>query len=82
MLTMLYSWDGVPENDMPGLFALADVLFVHLKNLALFRITIPHKILSYMSSGRPVLAAVAVTPLMSCGRQRPDSSVRPMIRRH
>ena len=49
----------LPEAAMPGLFAIADVLLVHLKNLPLFRITIPHKILSYMSSGRPVLAAVA-----------------------
>lgn len=48
-----------PGNAMPALYALADVLLVHLKDDPLFRITIPHKILSYMASGKPVLAAVA-----------------------
>ncbi|MGA2531671.1 MAG: glycosyltransferase family 4 protein [Candidatus Aminicenantales bacterium] len=48
-----------PHNAMPGLFALADVLLVHLKDDPLFRITIPHKILSYMGSGKPILAALA-----------------------
>lgn len=48
-----------PVASMPGLYALADVLLVHLKDDPLFRITIPHKILSYMASGKPILAAVA-----------------------
>ncbi|MDX9954489.1 MAG: glycosyltransferase family 4 protein [Anaerolineae bacterium] len=48
-----------PAGTMPALYALADVLLVHLKDDPLFRITIPHKILSYMASGKPVLAAVA-----------------------
>jgi colanic acid biosynthesis glycosyl transferase WcaI len=48
-----------PEGAMPSFFSLADVLLVHLKDDPLFRITIPHKILSYMASGKPVLAAVA-----------------------
>jgi glycosyltransferase involved in cell wall biosynthesis len=44
---------------MPGLYTLADVLLVHLRDDPLFRITIPHKILSYMGSGKPILAALA-----------------------
>jgi len=48
-----------PHNAMPGLYALADVLLVHLKDDPLFRITIPHKILNYMASGKPILAALA-----------------------
>jgi len=48
-----------PAASMPALYALADVLLVHLKDDPLFRITIPHKILSYMASGKPILAAVA-----------------------
>jgi glycosyltransferase involved in cell wall biosynthesis len=44
---------------MPGLFALADVLLIHLRDDPLFRITIPHKIHTYLASGKPVLAAVA-----------------------
>lgn len=46
-------------SEMPRLYALADVLLVHLRDDPLFRITIPHKILAYMASGKPVLAAIA-----------------------
>ena len=48
-----------PQDRMPGLYALADVLFVHLKDDPLFSITIPHKTLTYLASGKPILAAVA-----------------------
>jgi len=48
-----------PSNEMPDLYAMADVLLVHLKDDPLFRITIPHKIFAYMASGKPILAAVA-----------------------
>ena len=48
-----------PHDAMPGLYALADVLLVHLNDDPLFRITIPHKILNYMASGKPILAALA-----------------------
>ena len=44
---------------MPALYASADVLLVHLRDDPLFRITIPHKILAYMASAKPILAAVA-----------------------
>ncbi|MFC1543950.1 glycosyltransferase family 4 protein [Gemmatimonadota bacterium] len=47
-----------PPDRMPCLYSLADVLFIHLKDEDLFRITIPHKTLAYMSVGRPILAAV------------------------
>jgi colanic acid biosynthesis glycosyl transferase WcaI len=47
-----------PESDMPGLFALADVLLIHLRDDPLFRITIPHKVYTYLSSGKPILAAL------------------------
>ncbi len=46
-----------PENMGPVL-ALADVLLVHLKDIPLFRITIPSKLQSYLSVGKPVLVAV------------------------
>ncbi|MBX3013399.1 MAG: glycosyltransferase family 4 protein, partial [Caldilineaceae bacterium] len=47
-----------PVSEMPLLYALADVLLVHLRDEPLFRITIPHKIFAYMASGKPILAAV------------------------
>lgn len=46
-------------DQMPKLYALADVLLIHLKDDPLFRITIPHKTFAYMASKKPVLAAVA-----------------------
>ncbi len=48
-----------PASAMASLYALADVLLVHLKDDPLFRITIPHKILAYLASGKPILAAIA-----------------------
>ena len=47
-----------PAEEMSELYALADVLLVHLKDDPLFRITIPHKILSYLAVGKPILAAI------------------------
>jgi glycosyltransferase involved in cell wall biosynthesis len=47
-----------PAVDMPGIYALADVLLIHLKDDPLFRITIPHKTFVYMAVAKPILAAV------------------------
>lgn len=47
-----------PTSAMPQLYALADVLLIHLRDDPLFRITIPHKTFAYMASGKPILAAV------------------------
>jgi len=47
-----------PAEEMPGLYAHADILLVHLKDDPLFRITIPSKIFGYMASGKPILVAV------------------------
>jgi glycosyltransferase involved in cell wall biosynthesis len=47
-----------PASEMAGLYALADVLLVHLKDDPLFQITIPHKIFAYLASAKPILAAV------------------------
>ena len=46
-----------PE-EMPKLYALADVLLVHLKSDPLSDVSIPSKIFAYMASGRPTLVAV------------------------
>ena len=48
-----------PQQTMPNLYALVDVLLVHLKDAPLFEITIPHKVLTYLGAGKPILAAVA-----------------------
>jgi colanic acid biosynthesis glycosyl transferase WcaI len=46
-------------QEMSAIYALADVLLIHLKDDPLYRITIPHKTFAYMASGKPILAAVA-----------------------
>ena len=48
----------VPSDRVAALYPWADVLLVHLRDDPLFRITIPHKVFTYMASGRPVLAAM------------------------
>lgn len=47
-----------PSEAMPGLYAQADVLLVHLRDDPLFRITIPHKVFTCLASGKPVLVAI------------------------
>ncbi len=47
-----------PAKTMPYIYSLSDVLLVHLRDDPLFRITIPHKIFTYLASGKPILAAV------------------------
>lgn len=46
-----------PE-DMGPILSSADALLVHLRDLPLFRITIPSKTQAYLAAGRPILMAV------------------------
>jgi len=47
-----------PSEDMPRLFAQADVLLATLRREPIFAYTIPSKIQSYLACGRPVIAAI------------------------
>lgn len=47
-----------PPEKMPGMYAFANVLLVHLKPDSLSDVSIPSKTFAYMASGRPVLMAV------------------------
>jgi glycosyltransferase involved in cell wall biosynthesis len=47
-----------PAERMPSIFAVSEVLLVHLLDEPLFRITIPSKTIAYMACGRPVLMGV------------------------
>jgi colanic acid biosynthesis glycosyl transferase WcaI len=47
-----------PPDKMPGFYAFANVLLVHLKPDSLSDVSIPSKTFAYMASGRPVLMAV------------------------
>lgn len=47
-----------PISEIGPILRIADVLFVHLKDDPLFRITIPSKTQAYMAVGRPILMGV------------------------
>lgn len=47
-----------PPESMGKIFALADVLLVHLMDHPLFRITIPSKTKAYLFMGKPIIMAV------------------------
>jgi colanic acid biosynthesis glycosyl transferase WcaI len=47
-----------PIIEIGQILRLADVLFVHLRDVPLFRITIPSKTQAYMAIGRPLLIGV------------------------
>ncbi len=47
-----------PISEIASILSLGDLLFVHLKDEPLFRITIPAKLQAYMAVGKPILNAV------------------------
>jgi colanic acid biosynthesis glycosyl transferase WcaI len=47
-----------PPSEIAGILMLADVLLVHLRKDPLFRITIPSKVQTYLSVGKPILVGV------------------------
>jgi glycosyltransferase involved in cell wall biosynthesis len=57
-LTNVRFYGFQPPEQMPKIYALADVLLIHLNEDPLFAITIPHKTFVYMASAKPILSAV------------------------
>lgn len=49
---------GLPLKDMGRHFSWADILLVHLKDVPIFRITIPSKIQASLYLGKPILLAI------------------------
>jgi colanic acid biosynthesis glycosyl transferase WcaI len=47
-----------PSSSMPAFFARADVLLATLKDEPVFALTVPAKIQSYLSAGRPIITAI------------------------
>lgn len=43
---------------MDEIYETSDVLLIHLKKDSLFEITIPHKLLTYLATGKPIVSAV------------------------
>ncbi len=50
--------DRQPTSEMSRYYALSDVLLLHLRSSPLFKMTIPHKVYSYLACGKPILAAI------------------------
>lgn len=57
-LTNVRFVDQQPPERMADFLALADVLYMQLRDEPLFRITIPSKMYSYLACARPIIAAV------------------------
>jgi glycosyltransferase involved in cell wall biosynthesis len=51
--------DRQGRESINAIYAIADVLFVHLKKDEVFEIIIPSKTIAYLASGRPILMGVA-----------------------
>jgi colanic acid biosynthesis glycosyl transferase WcaI len=56
-LTNLRFLGQLPAEEMPRLYALADVLLVHLSAQAIFHLSVPAKTYAYMACEKPVLMA-------------------------
>ena len=50
--------ESVPMEKIKPILLQADAFLVHLKDLPIFKITIPSKIQTYLELGKPILAAV------------------------
>ena len=48
-----------PPESMDSIYACADALLLLLRDDPVFRMTVPHKLLGYMASSKPVIGAVA-----------------------
>jgi glycosyltransferase involved in cell wall biosynthesis len=50
--------DQVSKSDIVKIFSLSDILFLHLKNTSLFKITVPSKVQAYLAAGKPIVAGL------------------------
>lgn len=48
-----------PMSTMPAFYALADAMIISLKDTEIFRMTVPYKLQTYMSAGKPVIGSVS-----------------------
>ena len=48
----------VAYNSVANYYAISDALLIHLKRDRLFEITIPHKLITYILTGKPIIAAI------------------------
>jgi colanic acid biosynthesis glycosyl transferase WcaI len=48
-----------PISTMPAFYALADAMIISLKNTEIFRMTVPYKLQTYLSAGKPVIGSIS-----------------------
>ncbi len=48
----------VSKSDMFSLYNISDAMIIHLRDLEINTVTIPHKIYGYMASGKPIVAGL------------------------
>jgi colanic acid biosynthesis glycosyl transferase WcaI len=48
-----------PMSTMPAFYALADAMIISLKDTEIFRMTVPYKLQTYMSAGKPVIGSIS-----------------------
>ncbi len=48
----------LPMEAMPSYFAVADAMLVSLQDTAIFRMTVPFKLQSYLAAGRPIVGSI------------------------
>lgn len=54
----VYCIGRFPLETMPSLFSQASILFMALKDIPIFALTVPSRLQAYMSSGKPVVAMI------------------------
>lgn len=54
----VYCIGRFPLESMPSLFSQATVLFMALKDIPIFSLTVPSRLQAYLSSGKPVVAMI------------------------
>lgn len=54
----VYCIGRFPMESMPHLFKQADILFMALKDVPIFSLTVPSRLQAYMSSGKPIVAMI------------------------
>ena len=59
LISNVHLMDPVPREKLVKLYAMADVLFLHLNDFPAFHKVLPSKIFEYAATGKPVLAGVS-----------------------
>lgn len=75
-----------PLEEMPSLFAWADVLLVSLKDDPIFAATVPGKVQAYMAAGKPLMASLSgigaeLIKTAQCGLTSPAENADELAKR-